>query len=290
MSFCNQEGKNMWCPVCKTEYQKGITICAECGSELVEGTEDDFLITSLCELKDKEASAKLLEYLQFSGITNAKEKEKDGVYIITVPQSRAKQAERLMRGFMMAQQEEQDKEAEAFGAGNDGSQEKGSDETPEGILNNSSKTYTKKADEYKDARTSGITFIIFGLIGIAYLILCKLGILPLTYNEIVFVLLLCMFAFFIAGGFASVIKSGKIKGQISEEEELTRKIKLWLDENITSELIGSWKDANVPDEENELIVISKIGTMLSDYYTQLDTSYLEMVADEYFNEKISGSF
>lgn len=280
----------MWCPVCKTEYQKGITICAECGSELVEGTEDDFLITSLCELKDKEASAKLLEYLQFSGITNAKEKEKDGVYIITVPQSQAKQAERLMRGFMMAQQEEQDKEAEAFGAGNDGSQEKGSDETPEGILNNSSKTYTKKADEYKDARTSGITFIIFGLIGIAYLILCKLGILPLTYNEIVFVLLLCMFAFFIAGGFASVIKSGKIKGQISEEEELTRKIKLWLDENITSELIGSWKDANVPDEENELIVISKIGTMLSDYYTQLDTSYLEMVADEYFNEKISGSF
>ena len=279
----------MWCPVCKTEYQKGITVCAECGSELVEGTEDDFLITGLCELKDKEASAKLLEYLQFSGITNAEEKENAGVYIITVPQSQAKQAEKLMRGFMIAQQEEQDKEA-ALNAGNDGSQEKTSNETPEGILNNSSKTYTKKADEYKDTRTSGITFIIFGLIGIAYLVLCKLEILPLTYNEIVFVLLLCMFAFFIAGGFASVIKSGKIKGQISEEEELTKKIKLWLDENITSELVGSWKDANVPDEENELIVISKIGAMLSGYYTELDTSYLEMVADEYFNEKISGSF
>ena len=278
----------MWCPVCKTEYQKGITVCAECGSVLVEGTEDDFLITGLCELKDEEAAAKLLEYLQFSGITNAKEKEEDGVYIITVPQSQAKKAEKLMHGFMIAQQDEQDKEAS--GAGNDSSVEKGSNETPEGILNNSSKTYTKKADEYKDTRTSGITFIIFGLIGIAYLVLCKLEILPLTYNEIVFVLLLCMFAFFIAGGFASVIKSGKIKGQISEEEELTKKIKLWLDENITSEIIGSWKDANVPDEGNELIVISKIGAMLSGYYTELDTSYLEMVADEYFNEKISGSF
>ena len=278
----------MWCPVCKTEYQKGITICAECGSVLVEGTEDDFLITGLCELKDEEAAAKLLEYLQFSGITNAKEKEEDGVYIITVPQSQAKKAEKLMHGFMIAQQDEQDKEAS--GAGNDSSVEKGSNETPEGILNNSSKTYTKKADEYKDTRTSGITFIIFGLIGIAYLVLCKLEILPLTYNEIVFVLLLCMFAFFIAGGFASVIKSGKIKGQISEEEELTKKIKLWLDENITSEIIGSWKDANVPDEENELIVISKIGAMLSGYYTELDTSYLEMVADEYIKKKISGSF
>ncbi len=278
----------MWCPVCKTEYQKGITICAECGSVLVEGTEDDFLITGLCELKDEETAAKLLEYLQFSGITNAKEKEEDGVYIITVPQSQAKQAEKLMRGFMIAQQDEQDKEA--LGAGNDSSGEKGSNETPEGILNNSSKTYTKKADEYKDTRTSGITFVIFGLIGIAYLVLCKLEILPLTYNDIVLVLLLCMFAFFIANGVASVIKSGKIKGQISEEEALTKEIKLWLDENITGEIVGSWRDTNVPDEENELIVISKIGEMLSDYYKQLDTSYLEMIADEYFNEKISGSF
>lgn len=278
----------MWCPVCKTEYQKGITICAECGSVLVEGTEDDFLITGLCELKDEETAAKLLEYLKFSGITNAKEKEEDGVYVITVPQSQAKQAEKLMRGFMIAQQDEQEKEA--LGAGNDSSGEKGSNETPEGILNNSSKTYTKKADEYKDTRTSGITFVIFGLIGIAYLVLCKLEILPLTYNDIVLVLLLCMFAFFIANGVASVIKSGKIKGQISEEEALTKEIKLWLDENITGEIVGSWRDTNVPDEENELIVISKIGEMLSDYYKQLDTSYLEMIADEYFNEKISGSF
>ena len=278
----------MWCPVCKTEYQKGITICAECGSVLVEGTEDDFLITGLCELKDEETAAKLLEYLKFSGITNAKEKEEDGVYIITVPQSQAKQAEKLMRGFMIAQQDEQEKEA--LGAGNDSSGEEGSNETPEGILNNSSKTYTKKADEYKDTRTSGITFVIFGLIGIAYLVLCKLEILPLTYNDIVLVLLLCMFAFFIANGVASVIKSGKIKGQISEEEALTKEIKLWLDENITGEIVGSWRDTNVPDEENELIVISKIGEMLSDYYKQLDTSYLEMIADEYFNEKISGSF
>ena len=278
----------MWCPVCKTEYQKGITICAECGSVLVEGTEDDFLITGLCELKDEETAAKLLEYLKFSGITNAKEKEEDGVYIITVPQSQAKQAEKLMRGFMIAQQDEQEKEA--LGAGNDSSGEKGSNETPEGILNNSSKTYTKKADEYKDTRTSGITFVIFGLIGIAYLVLCKLEILPLTYNDIVLVLLLCMFAFFIANGVASVIKSGKFKGQISEEEALTNEIKLWLDENITGEIVGSWRDTNVPDEENELIVISKIGEMLSDYYKQLDTSYLEMIADEYFNEQISGSF
>ena len=25
-----------WCPKCETEYREGITVCADCGSELVE--------------------------------------------------------------------------------------------------------------------------------------------------------------------------------------------------------------------------------------------------------------
>lgn len=275
----------MWCPVCKTEYQEGITVCPECGMALEEGTEDDFVTEHLYRTGDKEEAEKLLEYLHFSGIGKAAGQEEEGVYMVTVPQNQVKQAEKLMRGFMMALQEEQDN-------AEDNSEDKNKDvvkETPEGILNNSSKTYTKKADEYKDVKNSGITFIIFGFIGIIYLILCRLGIIPLTYNEIVLVLLLCMFVFFVAGGFASVIKSKKIKGQIEEEEKLTKELKLWLDGNITSELLDSWKDSSVTDEENELIVISKIGSTLSDAYQQLDVSYIEMVADEYFNEKLSGN-
>ncbi|MCX4326945.1 MAG: hypothetical protein OSJ45_06585 [Lachnospiraceae bacterium] len=264
----------MWCPVCKTEYQEGITACPECGSALEEGTEEDFVTESLCSLKDKDEAKKLLEYLHFSGIKKAEEQEEEGAYVITVPQSQAKQAEKLMRGFMMALQEEQDKTEDTAGDKNKDAE---------------TRTYTKKADEYKDVKNSGITFIIFGFIGIAYLILCWLGIIPLTYNEIVLVLLLCMFVFFVAGGFKSVIKSQKIKGQIAEEENLTNELKLWLDENITSGLVKSWKDNSVTDEENELIVISKISSTLSDAYKQLDVSYIEMVADEYFNEKLSGN-
>lgn len=52
-------------------------------------------------------------------------------------------------------------------------------------------------------------------------------------------------------------------------------------------MIESWKDKNASEEENELIIISQLGTKLINYYTELDTSYLEMVADEYFNEKLS---
>ena len=32
----------MWCPKCRTEYQDGVTVCSDCGTELVEGTEEEF--------------------------------------------------------------------------------------------------------------------------------------------------------------------------------------------------------------------------------------------------------
>lgn len=303
----------MWCPKCKTEYQKGITICAECGSGLVEGTEDDFVVSVLCELKEEATATKLMEYLDFSGIGKAGIKEEKGIFSITVPDSQYKQAEKLLRGFMIALQEDQENNSresiqeesyyEYMLSGEEEIQlqnntiteeedkqeqaNKKADETPGGILYNSSKTYTKKADEYKDVKVSGITFVVFGLIGALYLILCELEVLPISYNKIVFICLLCMFIIFAVWGTLTVFKSRKIKGQIEEEETLTAGIKEWIDENVTSEMIESWKDKNASEEENELIVISQLGTKLINYYKELDTSYLEMVADEYFNEKLS---
>ena len=65
-------------------------------------------------------------------VSNAEEKENEGVYIITVPQSQAKQAEKLMRGFMMALQEEQDKTEDTAGDKNKDAE---------------TRTYTKKAGD-----------------------------------------------------------------------------------------------------------------------------------------------
>lgn len=276
-------GKSMWCPVCKTEYQEGITVCNVCGSKLEEGTGDSFTTVNLYETEDKETALKLLEYLQFSEIVNTGLEEEDGIYIVNVPQSQEKEARKLISGFIMALQEEQDKIKDVNG----NSRQDNVNSTQNGILNNASKTYIRKADEYKDVKTSGITFIIFGLIGILYLILCRLEVIPLTYNEIVLILLLCMFMSFVVYGFSSIIKSKKIKGQIAEEETLTSKIKLWLGKNITDGLVKSWKDESVTEEENELIIISKINEELQLNYPEIDKSYLEMVADEYFNEKFS---
>lgn len=300
MRKIDKGGSGMWCPKCKTEYRKGITICVDCGSDLVEGTEDDFVVVDLCDLKDEATADRLMEYLSFSGIEKAEKKEEGGVFIITVPEREAKQAEKLLRGFMLASSEDKEKEdrekekqeqenreeydesdmAEGFGSEN-------ADEVPEELLYTTSKAYTKKADEYKDVKFSGITFIIFGLIGMAYILLCKFEILPISYNEIVFICILCMFAAFVTGGIVSVVKSGRIRKQIAEEEALTAEIKLWLDAEITKEMIIGWKDESASDVENDLIITSKLRARLVKNYPQLDIAYIEMVADEYFSEKIA---
>ena len=57
-----------WCPKCKNEYQEGFTVCADCGTALVDElpAEDDFIAVAFIE--EEELAGKLAEYLEFNSI------------------------------------------------------------------------------------------------------------------------------------------------------------------------------------------------------------------------------
>lgn len=214
----------MWCPKCKAEYRKGITICAECGTELVEKLDEE----------------------------NDKEYTEEDVSPI------------------MEDDTEMDEDTDG-----------------RSLLHTASKSYVKKADQYKDMVFSGISFLIFGILGAVYLTLCKMEVIPISYNLFVFIGISAMFAIFIIIGITSLVKAGKIKTQIPDEEKKTKEIMNWLSKNIQKESIDKWKDTTVSDVENDLLITERIANELIKQYPELDKSYLEMMADEYFDNTLS---
>ncbi len=353
----------MWCPKCRTEYREGITVCADCGTPLVEGSEEDFDIVDLCSLKDETMAKKLVEYLQ-SEIPGAKMQynEETEVFDLTVPTASEKKAEKLFEGFMLAMEEDEEacdqtvpsaeqtadpqtasaqepveetsvpaedvpdeeedetsSELEEYDWDAEDDDDAGQEETPsaadrkidlldetdktyqeaenivtdeavddhpEDLLRSNSKEYVKKEDEYKDLKFSGITFILFGVLGFVYLILCKTNVLPIDYNLYVFIAICIMFAAFLILGISSVIKSGKVKAQIPLEQEKTEQIKAWLLANVTTDTLAHWKDSSVSEEENDLLMMAHIRAALIKGFPEEDPGYLELLSEEYYNDEL----
>lgn len=334
----------MWCPNCKMEYRKGIRVCADCGAELVEGTEADFCAVDLCEFKDEAVADRFLEYLHYSGLEQADKVEKDdgAVYAVTVLEKHRKKAEKLFRGFLLAMKEEQETEIlqelqkqMQQNAGDDVEldESQNTDETMEqldeeseydwdqeeqvadsdetdldsdveqqeqaenlllsreaeedtsDLLYTSTESYVTKEEEYKDLKFSGITFIIFSILGGVFLTLCQLEILPIHYEKFIFIVIALVFVVFFIIGIVSMVKASKVKLEIPEEEAKTKEIYDYLDAELSQETVDRWKDPEVSDVENDLLITAHIRGILVKTYPKESVVYLEYLADQYYGDR-----
>ena len=89
-----------WCPKCKNEYQEGFTVCADCGTPLVDElpAEDDFVVVAFVE--EEELAGKLNEYLQFNSINSICEYDNEHEsFAVKVDPSELEKAKTAFRAF-----------------------------------------------------------------------------------------------------------------------------------------------------------------------------------------------
>ena len=273
----------MWCPKCKTEYQPGILVCADCGSELVEEEPKEEVKKTGFLLQEEEVKAQLEALKQAEELAQ----ENGGLGNPGVEMdSLEEEAEDGYGAFVSEGQEDGSREDGEYQT----EQKTLDEETAELLHTSNRKDYVRKADQYRDLKTSGVTFLVFGIIGEIYLVLTKLDIIPIQYATFVLIALAALFLGFGIYGVMALVKSSAIKKEIPAEEERTKEITQWLEQNVTAETAAEWVDAELSMMENDLALPVKVKEALQRNFPEENVSYLDMLAEEYYEEKLQESF
>lgn len=292
-----------WCPKCKAEYREGITVCADCGSTLVEELTEDK--NQCVAVFDKEEDAnKFKEFLDYSEIKEASVSYNDAEkgFAVYVSEEHLNDAKKLFRAFDLSEkkkEKETKKEEEAnndffaeFREETEVETEDGKQDTSnmdveiplEAVIPKSSVTYVKKEERYNDFRSSFYIFLIFGLLGIAFTILNMVDIIDLFTSWMQYIVLGGVSIIFVIIALISYKKSKTLFDEIDNEKEITASIKAWLMENITEETLSPFENDVDAKEVIFLKKIEYIKQCLNDRYTFDNDSYVDELIEEFYNE------
>ena len=151
------------------------------------------------------------------------------------------------------------------------------------LTNVTSPAYVKKSDQYKDLKSTAITFLAFGVAGLIFVALNVFQIISIINGTFGYLVMGTVFVGFIIVGLNAISRAKKAAADSILEEELTAKINAWLDENVTEEYIQELKDDSVSDEVNFIKTMDRMKTMVTKALGEMDDSYLEYVLEEYYN-------
>ncbi len=303
-----------WCPKCNMEFREGIKECADCGTELVDAlTENQSHNSEVVRLETEENAQKLIEFLRYSKIdqTSYSYDEKDKAYVVTVNEKDVTEAKKLFQAFYTAETEAEEEAAKenmkstqdeaSVSSPTDTSDKDYEDEEYSYETNKddnslkdmkaaskSSSVYVKKADQFKDLRSTGHLFIAVGIVGLVVLLLNILGVLSFYQGYFSWIIMGVLFTIFLLIGLGTLKHSKQVEGQISEENTLTDAINEWLEKTITQEVLDSVVDSHEVDEINYFKQTEFIKKrILEEFDKDLNDSYVDLLVEEFYNSHFS---
>lgn len=278
-----------WCPKCKNEYIEGIRTCVDCGIDLVDELPEETdpgAPVILCHVDTKEAADKLKAYLRYGNLETPAILEKDQGYDLITAEFERESAEAMFARFgsvdemtdmdiseLVPDIEKQLEELEAEEASQMFSE----------LRTEASSVYVKKKDKYTDLKFSGISFLVFGILGIVFVIANQSGAIEFL-NPFSTLIMAAVFLVFLIIGISSMIRAKNLKAVVSEEEKVTNEVMDWIESNINDEQIHSLIDPELTEEDNYFAVHEKLCSMVITQFPFFSREYADELMDERYNE------
>ena len=268
-----------WCPNCKNEYVDGIKECADCHVTLVEQLEEDFVPVIFGE---EEEIYKLNTFLEANEFTKAiiRPSEEDNFFELVVPASLEKRAKQMISVYSMHKAKT---EMTNLNHSDDEMESAESDENPLRPNQSMKSSYTTQKDKAENYKTSAYTLVSVGILGLVFLVMALIGMFPVRFGILTYLIMGGMFMLFLVSGIASYRSYKKSSQDAVMENHLSKEIMEWCKGNLNPLNIDQvFETEQIPDEVRYFKRIDRMKECIRETYLNLDEGFLDALVEEIY--------
>ncbi|HKM33798.1 MAG TPA: hypothetical protein VJY54_03545, partial [Lachnospiraceae bacterium] len=272
-----------WCPICNNEYKEGITICQDCGCDLVEKETD---IRKKITFGEADEMEELSEFLRINGIEQVETffDEEENVTEISVVEKDSQKAEKMISIFWEQKEKIQKRDEEE----NEVEEIEEITEEDQTLVKTSS-LYENSASKADDNKSSAYTLLLVGIAGIIVIILGMTDVLPIhlygTSKYMTYGIMGTLFVLFIVMGMVSMKSYHIFSRKAESENSLQDTMEKWCLDTLKQEKIDSElfvTEENVTEEEKYFKRVKFMKEKLSQKFFNLDEAFLDHFVDEIY--------
>jgi len=263
-----------WCPKCKNEYKPGITMCSDCGEELVESL--DMEEQSVVMYGEEDIMNRLCEFLVYNHIPSAEISldAKSDLYEVKVENTDLNKAKKIATIFLKEEKERSEQDKVEV------------DEKPD-----FEHAYIKAEEKAENYKSSAYLLMIAGAAGMIFVVLFMLGVIQINIAEniriISYITLTILFMVFLIMGVHSARDAKKYSKEAEDENQLTVEITQWFLESYTPDSIEQYVEEPSDDDADEIKYykrIEAISALITKRYEKLDKAFLSKLIDDLYQE------